>query len=130
MKISDIMVSDLVTVNPNETIPTVAKLMSQKGINSIMIVNKSNPVGIATKSDFLERLLSKGKNPEKTKIKEIMSSPLVTISPDLGVLDALKLMKKTRFSQIPVMSGKKLVGIIALTDLMLFLSTFFSAQKL
>ena len=130
MKVKDIMVSEVIVAKNNETISEVAKRMSQKAISAILIVDKGKPVGIATKTDFLERLLSKGKDPKKTKIQDIMSAPLVTLTPDSGILDALKLMRKTRFSQLPVMSGKKLVGIVALTDLMLFLSTFFSAQKL
>ena len=130
MRVSDVMVSDVLTVGPLETIPKVARLMSQREASSILIVEGGKPVGIATERDFLERLLSKGKDPKKTAIKEIMSSPLVTMSPDMGTIEALRLMKKTRYSQLPVMKGNKLVGVVSLTDLMLFLSTFFSAQNL
>ena len=59
-----------------------------------------------------------------------MSTDLITLNPESRILDALKVMKQTNFSQFPVMEKNKLVGIISLNDLMLFLSTFFSSQNI
>ena len=130
MQIKDVMISPVVTATPNDNISKIAKIMSKNHISSIVIVENGIPVGIATARDFLDRVLSQNLDPETTQINQIMSTDLITLNPESRILDALKVMKQTNFSQFPVMEKNKLVGIISLNDLMLFLSTFFSSQNI
>jgi len=130
MQIKDVMISPVVTAIPNDNIFKIAKIMSTNHISSIVIVENGIPVGIATARDFLDRVLSQNLDPETTQINQIMSTDLITLNPESRILDALKVMKQTNFSQFPVMEKNKLVGIISLNDLMLFLSTFFSSQNI
>ena len=130
MQIKDVMISPVVTATPNDNIFKIAKIMSKNHISSIVIVENGTPVGIATARDFLDRVLSQNLDPENTQINQIMSTDLITLNPESRILDALKVMKQTNFSQFPVMEKNKLIGIISLNDLMLFLSTFFSSQNI
>jgi CBS-domain-containing membrane protein len=65
----------------------------------------------------LEKVISKGKDPKKLKVKEVMSSPLITISPEEEVVSASRLMRKNVIKRIPVVKNGKLVGIITDSDI-------------
>ena len=82
-KLKKIMVENVVTVKPNDTIKKAAELMNLHGISSLVVVDSEKPVGIITERDMLSRVLNKSKITTETTVKEIMSKPVITASPDL-----------------------------------------------
>lgn len=111
--VREIMSTNIVTVGENETISSVAKLMKEHNIGSVIIVDSgNNPVGIITERDIITRVLAKDLHPAEVKIKEVMSVPLRTIGPSLDISDAASLMRKHRIRRLVVMEGGKMVGII------------------
>ncbi len=86
-----------------------------------MIVTKGDkPIGILTERDMLKRVLAKSRNPEKTMVSEIMTVPVIEISPATSLEEAAKLMFDHNVKKLPVVSGGKLVGLVTLTDLARF----------
>jgi CBS domain-containing protein len=80
----------------------------------------NKPVGILTERDMLRRILAKSKNPEKTKVSEIMTTPVITIEPSTDLEEAARLMFEKNVKKLPVISKRKLVGLVTLTDLARF----------
>lgn len=117
MKVSEAMVSSPVTVEPNVLVYEAAKIMRDKRISSVIIVDKSKVLGIATERDLVRRVLAEDKDSKTIQIKEVMTTPVVTISPDEDILNAAQLMKTKGIRRLVVMNGKKLVGIITADDM-------------
>jgi len=117
MELKDIMVKNVITVNPNATVKHAAKLMNQHNIGCLIVVGKGKVVGILTERDILRKIVETSKNPEKTKVSEIMSSKLLVAAPNMDVVDAAKMMLQRKIKKLPIVTNKKLVGLVSLTDI-------------
>ena len=114
--VADIMSSPVVTVEEEVNVRDGALLMTDKRIGSIVITERGQPVGIVTERDMLERVVSPCKDPCETKMKDIMSSPLITTSPNMNILDAMRKMRENHISRLLVMEKDKLIGIVSERD--------------
>jgi len=117
MELKDIMVQNVITVNPNTTVKAAAKLMNQHNIGCLIVVGKGKVVGIVTERDILRKIVEASKNPEKTKVNEIMSTKLLVAAPNMDVVDAAKMMLQRKIKKLPIVTNKKLVGLVTLTDI-------------
>jgi CBS domain-containing protein len=113
--VKSLMTKRVLTIESKETVLEGAKLMSQKEVGDLIVVDNEMPVGIVTERDFVRRIMARGKAFD-TKISDVMSSPLVTISPDASVKGAARKMVKHRIRRLPVLKEHKLVGIIVVSD--------------
>jgi len=117
MELKDIMVKDVITVNPNATVKDATKLMNKHNIGCLIVVDKGKVVGIVTERDILRKIVEASKNPEKTKVSEIMSTKLLVAAPNMDVVDAAKMMLQRKIKKLPIVTNKKLVGLVSLTDI-------------
>jgi len=117
MELKDIMVKNVITVNPNATVKDATKLMNKHNIGCLIVVGKGKVVGIVTERDILRKIVETSKNPEKTKISEIMSTKLLVAAPNMDVVDAAKIMLQRKIKKLPIVTNKKLVGLVSLTDI-------------
>ena len=117
LKVEDVMVEDVITVEEKATTKKAVELMNKHEIGCLIVVKKGKPAGIVTERDMLKRILLESKDPEKTKVKEIMSEPLIVGKPQMDIEDAVKLMFKRNIKKLPVADKDHLVGLVTLTDL-------------
>ena len=117
MKVKDVMVKLVITVGPDETVLAAATKMAQKGIGSLVITEKSSPLGIITERDLVRKVIAAKRDPNNTIISELMSKPLFTVSPDDDVKEAAKTMSINEVRRLPVVENGKIVGILTATDL-------------
>jgi len=117
LKLSDVMVKDVITVEEEATVREAVELMNEHEIGCLVVVERGKPAGIVTERDMLKRILLEDKNPKKTKVSEIMSKPLVVGKPQMSIEDAVKLMFKQKIKKLPVADNNHLVGLVTLTDL-------------
>lgn len=129
MKVGDLMSRDVLTVRGDQNIVQVTELMREKNASCALVTEDLTPLGIVTENDFVVRVLAANKDPKLTKVTEIMSSPVIHITPDVSILDAIVLMRERDFSQLPVVENERLTGVVRLTDLMRYLAGFFSAHR-
>ncbi|MGQ9460972.1 MAG: CBS domain-containing protein [Candidatus Bathyarchaeaceae archaeon] len=121
LKIENVMVVDVVTVEAEATVKEAVELMNRHEIGCLVVVDdEEKPVGILTERDLLKRVLANRKDPAKSKVKDIMSKPLVTGTPHMEVEDAVRLMFKHKIKKLPVIEDSRLVGLVTLTDLVRF----------
>ena len=114
------MVREVITLDENSTVREAAEIMNKFAIGSLIIVSKGKAVGIITERDILRRVVAEAKNAESTKVKEIMTTPLVVVEPSFDLEEAAKLMFQMKIKKLPVVDGKKLVGLVSLTDIARF----------
>jgi len=120
LKVEGAMVENVVTVDTDATVKEAVEIMNKHEIGCLVVVKGNRLVGILTERDMLKRVLGESRNPEKTKISEIMTTPLITVSPTTNLEEAAKLMFEKNVKKLPVVSEGKLVGLITLTDLARF----------
>ena len=111
------MSSPVITVDEDINIKDSATLMTEKGIGSLIVLRKGKPIGIVTKRDMIKRVVSKCRDPCGTKIKDIMTSPIITTSKDVGILTAMRMIREHQISQMLVLDSDRMVGIISERDL-------------
>lgn len=116
ISVRDVMVAPVITITPDKTLVDVAKLMLKHEIGGVVVVENGDPIGIITEYDFV-KLMATNTLPSKIKIKEVMSTPLITVSPNLSILDAARLMTKSKTRKLPVKSKNELIGIITAEDI-------------
>ncbi|MEM2856432.1 MAG: CBS domain-containing protein [Candidatus Nitrosocaldaceae archaeon] len=110
--VNELMSKDVVTINEDSTAYDVAKIMDEKNIGTIVIVKNEEPIGIVTERDLVKRICSKDLKSSSVKVKDIMSSPLITVQPNTPIGLAASLMVEHNIRRLPVIKNNKLVGII------------------
>jgi len=118
LKLELIMVKEIVTVKANTTVKAAVELMNKHEIGCLIVVNDGKPVGIVTERDMLRRVIYESKKPERTRIINIMSKPLISTTPKMSTGEAAKLMFERQIKKLPVVENGRLVGLVTLTDLM------------
>ena len=121
ISISDIMSKDVKVEVQNQNIFAVAKIMSDNNVGSVLIIdnheNKS-PVGIVTERDILRILGSLKPDLLQTPVKELMSHPIIPLSIQATISDALTLMQEKKIRRIPIVDkNNNLVGIVTENDI-------------
>ena len=116
LKVSDIMTRDVITIEIGKTVREAVEIMNEKGIGCLVVTKGRVPIGIITERDVLKKIVVEGRDPQKTRIEEIMSSPLITGSPSMTLEDAAKLLILKRIKKLPIVEKGKLVGIVTLFD--------------
>jgi len=114
--VADIMSSPVTTIDGEVSVRDSSQTMIDKQIGSIIVTEHDQPRGIVTERDLVERVVAPCSDPNQTKIKEIMSTPLITISKETGILDAMRKMRKKDISRLVVMDDGTLIGLISEKD--------------
>ncbi|MHC4655765.1 MAG: sigma 54-interacting transcriptional regulator [Planctomycetota bacterium] len=117
LNVQDVMRKDMVTTSSDETVLSAAKTMWENNISCIVVVDNGSVVGILTETDLLKRIAAKEKDYSQMTIAETMSCPVETISANLPVLEAVRIMEARHIKRLPILEKKRLVGIITQTDL-------------
>ena len=124
LNVGDVMSKQVATICPDEIVISAAKIMSDKRISCLVVMDQGNVAGIITETDVLRRVGSKGKDIYRTKLGQIMSSPVEIVPPDLSVLEAGKIMGVRHIKRLPILKDGKLVGIVTQTDLVRALTSY------
>lgn len=114
--VGDAMSSPVINVDGETNVRDSALLMTEKGIGSIVVIERGIAVGIVTKRDMMQKVVSLCLDPCETKIKDIMSSPLITANKEMGILAAMRKMRENKITQLVVMDGEELEGVISERD--------------
>ena len=117
LKVQDVMSKDMIMSSPDENVLSAVRTMCQKNISCIMVLDNDNLAGILTETDLLKRIASGEKDYSKITLAETMSCPVETVSADLPVIEAIRIMEDKQIKRLPVLEKKQLVGIITQTDL-------------
>jgi CBS domain-containing protein len=114
--IEDVMSRDVVIIGSEAHMAEASRLMGARRIGSLIVEIEGKPSGIVTERDLLSKVLAKNKDAEKVNVKDVMSSPLITIEPGLTIKEAAQKMISHK-GRLVVFSGEELIGIITAADL-------------
>ncbi len=115
------MRKDVQTIRPDATVREAAEIMSEHKVGSVVVISGGGKlVGILTERDIIYDVVATPLIPEKTKVEEIMTKEVISISPERTLEDAADLMVEKKIRKLPVIEGHKLVGIVTASDLITY----------
>lgn len=117
--VTSIMKSPVVSIEANKTVAEALHRMQEQGISSIIVTSATSnqPQGIVTKRDIISKVVSLGKDPQKLKAQDVMTSGLITVPPDCPLRDAAALMTEKGIRRVLVSRGGEIIGIVSDTDI-------------
>jgi len=104
------------TLSSNNTVRQALQLMADKNIGAIVIKDQDKLIGIFSERDYARKVVLKGKNSTDTKLAEVMSKEVITISSDMQIDACMQLMTDKRVRHLPVVDNGKSIGIISIGD--------------
>ena len=117
--VREVMSSPVIEAEEHETAEDAAKKMMKYGVGAIIVTGqRSEPVGIVTKTDLVNKVIAKNLKPNEVKLKDIMSTPLQTIDPDARIEEALRKMNKLKVNRLAVIYKNRLAGLVSIKDIL------------
>jgi CBS domain-containing protein len=117
MPIADVMSPRVVSVKPEETVQVAISRMLEDNVGSVAVCEQERLVGIFTERDVL-RLAGDGAHFEQLRVGDVMTRSLVTVTPDVEVVDAARLMSERKIRHLPVLHGENLLGVVGIREVM------------
>ncbi len=106
----------VVSVAPDTTVLDTLKVMAEKEIGAVLVLDGERLAGIFSERDYARKVVLQGKSSKDTPVGEIMTEKLVCVSPDQTVDDCMGLMTDKRIRHLPVLEHKKVIGVISIGD--------------
>lgn len=106
----------LVVQPPRATVRDAARVMAERGIGAVPVVERRHLIGIFTERDLVTRVVAAGLDVDRTRVEDVMTRRPETVSVECDVAEALEVMVSNGFRHLPVMSAGEVVGIISLRD--------------
>jgi CBS domain-containing protein len=107
----------IVSIAPDASVFDAIKLMADKMVGSLIVIDKEKLLGIVTERDYARKVILKGRSSDNCKVSEIMSTDVVTASSSESVNECMEVMTERRIRHLPVVEDNKVIGIISIGDL-------------
>ena len=115
--------SEVLTIDASATVLDAIKRMVESNVGSLLVTEKGRLTGIVTERDYLRRVTLEGRTEKETPVREIMSSPLVYVTPDASIEECMAVMTERRIRHLPVLDeGGDVVGVVSIGDVVKFQS--------
>ena len=105
------------TLDPGETVLHAVRMMAEKDVGALVVVEGGKPVGIFTERDYARKMVLEDRDSKSTPVGDVMSTRIVCVSPDQTIEECMAVMTEKRVRHLPVLAEGKLVGIVSIGDL-------------
>lgn len=115
------------TISPEASVYEALKIMADKGIGALIVVENDQVVGVISERDYARKVVLKGKSSLDTPVKEIMSTQVYFVDPNCTAEECMALMTEKRIRHLPVIQDNKLIGVISIGDVV---KSIITSQKI
>ena len=113
---------DVLQIEGDVTVLDAVRTMVDAGVGSLLVTDGGDVAGIFTERDYLRRMTLEGRDDKDTAVSEVMSSPLVVVTPEITIDECMAMMTDRRIRHLPVVDGGNVVGIVSIGDVVKFKS--------
>ena len=107
----------IISISPEASVFDAIKLMADKAIGSLIVMDDDNLVGIVTERDYARKVIIKGRSSKGTKVSDIMTTQVMTAASDHTVNDCMELMTKKKIRHLPVVEDDQVIAMVSIGDL-------------
>jgi CBS domain-containing protein len=105
------------SVSPDATVYDAVVMMAAKGVGAVLVIEQGSLLGIVSAKDYGRRVVLQGESGKDVLVREIMTSPVLTVGPEVKITDGLQIMTTKKIRHLPILEKGELVGIVTLADL-------------
>jgi len=106
------------SLGPDDSVFEAIKVLSEKGVGALMVMDKGRMVGILSERDYTRKIALLGKNSKETKVRDIMTTNVLIVSPQTRTRQCMAIMAEKKIRHLPVVDGSTVVGMVSIRDLM------------
>jgi CBS domain-containing protein len=116
-KVRDLMSESIVTVPTQASIADAGRAMRENDIGDVIVTEGDRFVGLLTDRDIVVRAVAEGSDPTMSRVGEVVTTDVMTLTPDSTLDEAVRLMREAAVRRVPVLDGERAVGIVSIGDL-------------
>lgn len=106
------------SLQPDDSVFDALKALADHNVGALMVMDGGKLVGVFSERDYTRKIALAGKSSKETRVREIMSTTVVTVAPEVRTRDCLSLMSQKKIRHLPVVDGDKVFGMISIRDIM------------
>jgi len=105
------------SIEPDQTVFEAIKLMAHKNVGALLVMQDNKLIGVLSERDYTRKVALRGKSSKDTLVKEIISAPVISVTPNHSIDECMRLMTEHRIRHLPILDGEKVVGVVSIGDL-------------
>lgn len=105
------------SVAPDTPVHDAIAMMAEKGVAAVLVIADEKLAGIVSAKDYGSRVVLRGRSAKDTRVRDIMTSPVATVTLEVSVLECITIMTRSHFRHLPVFNKGELIGVVSMGDL-------------